>query len=171
MTTSRLLAIAALLIASIAAQAQPPSRTARAECEALARAVLPAAQEMLLAHGEFAPFGMGMAAADEVVDINNVPPPGDRSEPGDPVSLLRQSLAEAMRSGRVRATALVYEARLNLPPASMNADAIAIALTHRDQYAAIVVYPYQFRDGRVQLGEPYFIEQKALPKAAPRRRK
>jgi hypothetical protein len=164
------LAAATCLLASIAGHAQGAAK-ARAETEALARAALPAAQEMLLAHGEFAPFGMGMAAGDEVVDIKNANPGADRADPADPVSVLRRSLAEAMRLGRVRATALVYEARLELSAPAASADAIAIALAHRDGYAAIVVYPYQFRDGRIAVGEPHLIEQKPLPKAPPKRRR
>lgn len=170
MTLLRGLAAAILLLASSAGHAQGAAK-ARAESEALARAALPAAQEMLLAHGEFAPFGMGMAAGDEVVDIKNGAHGSERAEPADPVSALRRSLTDAMRSGRVRATALVYEVRLEFPTPDASQDAIAIALAHRDGYAAIVVYPYQFRDGRVAVGEPHLIEQKPAPKATQKRRK
>jgi hypothetical protein len=170
MTRLRGLIAATFLLASFAADAQGAAK-ARAEAEALARAALPAAQEMLLAHGEFAPFGMGMAAGDEVVDIKNSAPGADRAEPADPVSALRRSLAEALRQGNVRATALVYEARLEVKGPHAGADAIAIALAHRDGYAAIVVYPYEFRDGRIAIGEPHLIEQKPLPKAPPKRRR
>lgn len=167
MPVSRRHALLCLFALPGPAFAQPSAR-ARAETEALARAVLPAAQELLLAHGEFAPFGMGLAAGDEVVDIKNGVA-RDRSDPNDPVSTLRQGLAEAMRSGRVRATALAYEARLNLPGGTQG-DGIAIALAHREHYAAIVVFPYQFKDGRVVLGEPHHIEQKP-PRVAPKRRR
>ena len=159
-----------LCAASVAAQAQAGTRT-RAETDAVARAALPVAQEMLLAHGEFAPFGMGLANGNEVVDIAPAPA-RDRADPGDPVSLLRQGLSEAMRSGGVRATALVYEARLIVPPANTPIDAIALALTHRDRYAAVVVYPYRFSEGRVVLGEPHVIEHNTRPRAAaPKRRR
>lgn len=170
MNRLRRLVATTLMLASFAAQAQAGAK-ARAETEALARAALPAAQEMLLAHGEFAPFGMGMAAGDEVVDIKNSTPGTERAEPADPVSVLRRSLAEALRQGSVRATALVYEARLEVKGSQGSADAIAMALAHRDGYAAIVVYPYEFRDGRIALGEPHLIEQKPLPKAPQKRRR
>lgn len=168
MTRLRPWAALLLLVASLACHAQVSPRT-RADCDALARAVLPAAQEMLLAHGEFAPFGMGLASIDEVVDIKPAAP-ADRAETSDPVSQLRHSLAGAMRSGRVRATALAYEVRLNLPGNTIG-DGIAIALAHRDSFAAVVVYPYVFKDGRVVLGEPHVIEQKPPPRAVPKRRK
>jgi hypothetical protein len=168
MASLRLVALLLLCLVPLAGQAQAGPRV-RAETEAVVRAVLPVAQEMLLAHGEFAPFGMGLANGNEVVDI--APPPArDRGDPADPVSLLRQGLADAMRSGSVRATALAYEARINLP-GNTTGDGIAIALAHRDNFAAIVVYPYVFKEGRVVLGEPHLIEQKPPARAPKPRRK
>lgn len=164
----RFIALLLLSFVPLAGHGQAGSR-ARAETDAVVRAVLPVAQEMLLAHGEFAPFGMGLANGNEVVDIA-APPARERADPADPVSLLRQGLAEAMRSGSVRATALAYEARLNLP-GNATGDGIAIALSHRDNFAAIVVYPYVFKEGRVVLGEPHVIEQKPPARAPKQRRK
>jgi hypothetical protein len=169
MTPVRLLALLLPLLVSFTSHAQVGTR-ARAETEAVVRAVLPVAQEMLLAHGEFAPFGMGLANGNEVVDIAPAPA-RDRADPADPVSLLRQGLSDAMRQGGVRATALVYEARLIVPPADTPIDAIAVALAHRDRYAAVLVYPYRFSEGRVVLGEPHVIEQNTLPRAAPPKRR
>jgi len=141
----------------------------RAEADPLVQAVLPAAQEMLQAHGEFAPFGMGMSAGSEVVDIE--PTAGrDRAEAGDPVAALRHSLSEALRSGGMRATALVYEVRLFVPPTAGGNDAIAVSLTRRDKYSAVLVYPYQFRDGRIVFGAPHVIEHDPSRAAGKRRR-
>ena len=83
---------------------------------------------------------------------------------------LRQSLSEALRSGGMRATALVYEVRLFVPPGSGGSDAIAVALTQRDMYSAVLVYPYAFRDGRVVFDEPHVIEHNPARAAARRRR-
>jgi hypothetical protein len=166
----RVLTLLLLFAAPSASPAQAGPR-ARVESDAVVRAALPVAQEMLLAHGEFAPFGMGLTSGNEVVDIA-ASPARDRADPGDPVSLLRQALSDAMRNGQVRATVLVYEARLIVPPSKTAVDAIAVALAHRENHAAVIVYPYEFRDGRVVLGEPHVIEHGNLPLSArpPRRR-
>ena len=163
------LLLALLLAGPLHGLAEGGTKT-RAEVDPLVQAVLPAAQEMLQAHGEFAPFGMGMSAGSEVVDIE--PMAGrDRAEPGDPVGALRHSLSEALRSGSMRATALVYEVRLFAPPASTGgSDAIAVALARRDKYSAVLVYPYQFRDGRIVFGEPHVIEHNP-PRAAGKRKR
>jgi len=127
---------------------------ARAQFDELTRAVLPMAQELLRSHGEFPPFGAGLTASSDVVEV-------PRSEAGERdswrtgdrhVRLLRHSLAKAMASGRFEATALVYEAKIDLSSGKQS-EAIAIALNHRDRHATVRFFPYQFRDGAIEIGK------------------
>jgi len=45
-----------------------------------------------------------------------------------------------------------------------------IRTSRRDKYSAVLVYPYQFRDGRVVFGEPHVIEHNPPRPAAPKRK-
>jgi hypothetical protein len=142
---------------------------ARADCERLLRAAVPAADAMLRVHGEFAPFAVGMAATGALADPVGSDEAGQPSKQ-HPSGRLRESLSEGIESGRFRATAYVYEARLTSAPNSRQQDAIAIALDHRDGYSATVVIPYELKNGRVKFAAPQRIERRG-PKlvAAPRR--
>jgi hypothetical protein len=158
------------LIACLAA-ALPHARAApsvREQCDALTRAAVAMARELLRNHGEFAPYGLGLSAGDEVVDLaDSMPPDGPR----DTGEALRARLADALKARAVDATAFVYEATLTAPPPGQRGDAIAIQLAHRDGYRAVIVVPYRFQDGDVVLGTAQVIEQKGpLPRARNRRK-
>lgn len=160
------------VLAALTALCALPARAAsstREQCETLKRAALQTAQQFLRTHGEFPPYGLGLAARDEVVQLNedDAPPSVRQPDHGD---ALRARLAEALKSHAVDATALVYEATLSSPPAEARGDAIAIQLAHRDGYRAVIVTPYRFRGSDVVLGPSQLIEQKgAVPR--PKRRK
>ncbi len=149
----RLAIVAAFFALSINVQAQGLSKN-RAESDVLARAALSMALQALRTYGEFDPFGVGLAADTEVVALGS-----------DKKSDLRHNLEEALKSGRVRATALVYPATLTRPTTHESSDAIAMQMTQRNGYSATLVYPYRFQGARVVSGEPYRLEQKRAPRA------
>jgi hypothetical protein len=155
-------------LALVLAAAGPGARaasTAREQCEALTRAALDMARELLRQQGEFPPYGVGLSAGDEVVGIDEQPM-ADGPHGADAGDALRATLADALKSHAVEATALVYEATLTAPPPGSRGDAIAVQLAHRDGYRAVIVYPYRFQGSDVVLGAPQVIEQKgALPRA------
>src|SRR3990167_5346886 len=115
------------------------------------------------------PFAIGMTNAGEAVEV------GESSE-ADPhaaqqrTGRLREVLADGLKSGRYRATAYVYEARIATPPNERQREAIAVALEHREAYSAVVVIPYEFVNGEVRLGAAQRIERHRgrPPGAAPR---
>ncbi|HEY0857974.1 MAG TPA: hypothetical protein VGE16_13000 [Albitalea sp.] len=165
----RMLWVALLVLPFGAAVGAQPAGRARADTESLLRAAVPAAQGMLRLHGEFMPFAVGMANTGEAVEV------GEDSE-ADPASALqrtgrlREALAHGLKSGRYRATAYVYEARIANPPSERQNEAIAVALEHRDGYSAVVVIPYEFVNGDVRLGAAQRIERhRGKPAAAQRK--
>jgi hypothetical protein len=142
---------------------------AKADCERLLRAAVPAAEAMLRAHGEFAPFAVGMTAAGALEDSVQSDEAGQPSSQRS-TGRLRDAISEGIKGGRFRAAAYVYEARVTAPPSSRQQEAIAIALEHRDGYSATVVIPYELKNGRVKFAAPQRIERRApKPVAAPRR--
>lgn len=145
-----------LLLAAIGLGAQAVSK-ARKDADALVRAVLPMAQELLRARGEFAPFGARMNAAREVEELANA----DERErrPAGSGSELRERLETELKSGNILATALVYEARLTTNLSLPTVDAIAISVIHRHGYSAIFAFPYRFTGGQLKLGDVQIVEQ------------
>jgi hypothetical protein len=63
-------------------------------------------------------------------------------------SELRERQEAERKSGKVLATALVYEARLTTNLSLPTVDAIAISVIHRQGYSAIFAFPYRFTGGR-----------------------
>lgn len=165
----RLAAIAALLFVMTGHAWCQNTARAKAQFDELTRAVLPMAQELLRSHGEFPPFGAGLTASSDVVEVSRTEAgERDRVRAGDMhVNLLRRSLAEAIASGRFEATALVYETKIELPSGA-RADAIAVALNHRDRRSAARFYPYQFRGAEIEIGKVQTMDRGGRPRSAVR---
>ncbi|HET9644404.1 MAG TPA: hypothetical protein VFP68_13875 [Burkholderiaceae bacterium] len=164
----RIILAMALLVLGTSARAQNLSAP-KAECDRLAREAVSEAREALRLFGEFTPQGLGLSNRGEAIDLG----PGEArylEPPGDTMTALRRHLDEALRTRRVRCTALIYQATVQTSPTARRSDAIALQLTHRDGYSAVVVYPYQYREEQVILGPPQRIEQKRAAGAAPAKR-
>lgn len=144
----------------------PASAGAREDRETLAAAALLVARQLLLAHGEFAPYGLGLEASKEVVDLTASSQP--RQPGGDrPAQELRRAIAKAMESGRLDSAALVYEGTQTA--SGQRSEVVVLEFAHRDGSAAVVVYPYAFSDGELQFGEAQIVEQRQRPRSATRR--
>jgi len=157
---SRRAALVAVLVLGSGIPARAASGT-REQCEMLTKAAVSMARELLRNHGEFPPYGVGLSAGDEVVELDE----GDgRDAPRPPHAgeALRERLAEVLKSGAVQATALVYEATIAVPSSGTRSDAVAIQLAHRDGYRAVIVYPYRFQGGDVVFGPSQVIEHKGV---------
>jgi len=123
----------------------------KADCEALMSSVLPFAEQMLTTHGEFIPFGGAMRLDGQLVSIAGYD--GDEHPRSvDVMGLMKDGLVAAARKGEYKATAIVYDVRVNLPSTGDKSDAIAISLNHRDNYSVIVFFPYKLDSGRLILG-------------------
>jgi hypothetical protein len=113
--------------------------------------VLPFAEQMLAAHGEFIPFGGAMRVNGELVSVAGY----DRNEhprSTDVIALMKSAFIEAARQGEYKATAVVYDVRVKLPSTGDKSDAIAVSLDHRDNYSIIVMFPYKINNGKPVLG-------------------
>jgi hypothetical protein len=123
----------------------------KADCATLMNAVLPFAEQMLSRHGEFVPFGGAMRPSGELVSVagydGNEHPPST-----EVIRLLRECFVDAARKNEYKATAVVYDARVTLPPTEENCDAIAVSLNHRDGYSVVVFFPYKLTDGKLEIG-------------------
>ena len=124
------------------------------DCEVIMGATLPFAERMLSIHGEFFPFGGAMLPNGEIVAVAGYE--GDehpKSE--DVIGLIKKIFVAGDSKGKYKATALVYDARVNLPSDGGKSDAIAVSLNHRDQYSVVVFFPYKLDAGNLVFGTAF----------------
>lgn len=126
----------------------------KAECDFLMNAVLPFAEERLLKHGEFFPYGGALRPNGEVVGVGVYD--GREHPPSkDVILLLKEAFQQGAKSGEYSATALVYDVWVALPSSGNRSDAIAVSLNHQDNYSVIVMLPYEINNGQLQYGEVF----------------
>ncbi len=125
---------------------------AQTESEELVNAVLPHAEQMLSAHGEFLPFGGAMTSDGAIAQLGVGEVHRDSS-----IEAVVEELKDQLRSGAgtntYRATALVFPIQAQLPGADDDTEAVAIALDHQENYSVILIIPYLLSDGAVEFGD------------------
>jgi len=125
---------------------------AQTEAEELVNAVLPQAEGMLIAHGEFLPFGGAMTLDGEIAELSVAEENRD-----SPVEVIVEQLKLSLRGGagsnNFRATALVFPIHAQLPDSGDETEAVAIALDHQANYSVVLIIPYILSEGAVEFGE------------------
>ena len=132
----------------------------KSDCEALIGSVLPLPERMLTTHGAFIPFGGAMRADGQIVSIAGYDE-NEQSRPTNAIALMKDGFVEAARRGEYKATAIVYDVRVELPSTEEESDAIAVSLNHRDNYSAVVLFPYKIDGGELILGTVFAQEGEA----------
>jgi hypothetical protein len=131
------------------------------DCETLMNAVLPVAERMLREFGEFYPYGGYMKPSGEIVHVGAEDEDADRPKSKDLLYLLRQSFSAMAAAGDCKATAIVFDVRVDLPGTQKKGDSIQICLEHADCYSAEVFVPYEIGEGgRVIYGVTFAQEGK-----------
>lgn len=131
---------------------------AKEDCERVINYGLPLAEQLLLQHGEFLPFGIAMRPNSEIVCLGAVD-----SRSYQPVSTSQTELMHSLRNAFIAGarrqeyitTALFYEARITFPGGAEPKDAVIISVHHRDGYAATVLFPYSLDGGDVLFESPH----------------
>lgn len=126
----------------------------KADCEALMNSVLPFAEEMLVTHGGFHPFGGAMRPDGQLISIAGYDG-NQRPKPIDIMTQMKGAFVAAARSGEYKATAIVYDVKVKLPSTEDKSDAIAVSLNHRDSYSVVVLFPYRIDSGKLILGTAF----------------
>ncbi len=115
---------------------------ANPDLNALLNSLLPFAQKMLAAHGEFYPFGSSMTPSGEIVAISVYD--GDENPPSQKViDLMTKSFREQATARQLRAVGICYDVR-TIPPGQVEmSDAICAALEHDSGESVAVYLPYR----------------------------
>ena len=140
------------LVLPLLADAQGLS-VAKKEAEALLDAALPFAENMLQQHREFFPYGYAMDKNGKTVAVSGYDS-RERPPSSDLIRQLKKVFVSGAKSGEYKATALVYDVRINLPGTGAKSDAIAVSLNHRDNYSVVVFFPYKFESAKLVVGDP-----------------
>src|SRR5947209_18943884 len=123
--------------------------TPKEESEVLMREVKTSAEQLLVEHGEFHPFG-GLVRRDGGVVITSRVSGEECPAGPDVVHELASSFHERASRGELRAAAIA--ANVSVSPPGLDAttvDAIRISLDHDGGYAVHVFFPYRIAGDRV----------------------
>lgn len=146
----RLLAILLLLIPSVVTG--QTMTAAKSEANNLLNAVLPFAKQMLSKHGEFYPYGAALSPTSQVVSVAAASG-GEHPPSIEAIKLLVSGFKQGTKEGKYKATALVYDSRVQLPGSNVKSDAIAVSLNHKDGYSVVVYLPYTKRGPDISFGQ------------------
>ncbi len=159
MLKSKLLAAAVLFLSAsitLADAAHTDAPSAELDVQVMLNKLLPIAEDLLLSHGEFFPFGGAMKDAQEVVTISGIDGQNDEQpEARDVIDLLDLNLRIGAENNQYVATAVVSNVFVVPPGQSESVAAIAVALDHREGLAMTLIFPYVVKGGTVELGDMF----------------
>lgn len=140
--------------------------TPKEEIEGMTDALIGRAEELLVEHGEFHPFGAVLDGAAQVQQV--APAPQNVKNPADVdiVGWVADALhTRAKGSDQVRAACIVSLVAVERPGTGETVDAIRMAVDHREGYVAHLFFPYQLEasakktpdsaERQLVLGEPF----------------
>ena len=111
-------------------------------CNDIVDAAIGFAEQRLVQHGEFFPYGARMLD-DGKIEFVVVEREDDRPASDAEIAELRETLSAQARAGEIAACGIFYDVKTRLPDTGEPADAIAVALDHHDDHSIIALLPYQ----------------------------
>ena len=127
---------------------------AEADVQNLLNKLLPIAEDLLLDHGEFFPFGGAMKEGGEVVTLSGIDGlNNDQPAANEVIEMLDLNLRIGAENDQYYATAVVSDVNVIPPGKSEQTKAIAIVMDHRDGLSMTLVFPYVVKETEVELGQ------------------
>lgn len=117
--------------------------TPKQEVETLMNRAVGFAKVMLSDHGEFHPYGAYLTQGGAIVDVG-VETKSEHPPVREVLEALKEGLSRRATSGELRASALVFDVRIE--PRGEASDAIQVNLEHVSGYCAEVFFPYRRHD-------------------------
>ncbi len=130
--------------------------TSETDIQTMLNKLLPIAEDLLLAHGEFFPFGGAMKEAQEVVTLSGIDGLNeDQPAAQDVIDLLDINLRIGAENKQYFATAVLSNVFVVPPGQSESIPAIAVALDHHTGLSMTLVFPYVVNGGTVEMGDMF----------------
>lgn len=143
----------ALALLCVGLTALPVAADTEEDIQTMINKLLPIAEELLVDHGEFFPFGGAMKDGAEVVTLSGIDGlNSDQPAAEEVINMLDLNLRIGVENDQYHATAVVSNVVVVPPGESESTKAIALALDHRAGFAMTLVFPYTMQDGAVELG-------------------
>jgi hypothetical protein len=114
---------------------------AHPDLDELLNALLPFAQQMLSAHGEFFPFGAAMNA-DGQIALHSAGTGSEQPASTEVIDMLIAVFRQQAANKEVRACGICYDVRVIPPGHTDKTDAICVALEHESGESIGVILPY-----------------------------
>ena len=126
------------------------SAESKADAEHLLHGSLPFAEQMLIGHGQFYPYGAALMDSGEIVPVAT-----RGGEEQSASARLIERLREMHRGAARRfvATATVYEVSVGRADEEPGSDAIAVEIDHAGGLSLVLFLAYAFEDGGVRYTE------------------
>jgi hypothetical protein len=123
------------------------------DLDELLNAVIPFAQQTLVNHGEFYPFGASVAP-DGTVAMESADMGEEHPQSQELIDMLTEGFRRSARAGQIRAACICYDARTIPPGETEKTDAICIAMEHEsgDSVDVFLQYSKDSR-GNISYGE------------------
>ncbi|HBJ83081.1 MAG TPA: hypothetical protein DDZ88_04245 [Verrucomicrobiales bacterium] len=129
--------------------------TPKQDCEQLMREFMPLAKQMLVAHGEFYPYGGVMRSDGSIVHLGAKEPGTDHPASRTLIEILQSHFRERAASNDIMASCLIFDVRIARPGSQDKTDAIQVNLDHQADYSVEVIFPYHLEQGAVTLDAPF----------------
>jgi hypothetical protein len=129
--------------------------TPKEEVEILMNHLLPFAKQMLAKYGEFYPYGGYIALDGKITHVGGQIEGTDHPKSQRIIDLLREKLEQNTGSGKLKATAVIFDVRIKPPGAEHKTDAIQVCLDHQSGYSAEVLFPYTITNGKLLFGKTF----------------
>ena len=142
--------------------------TPKQDAQTLVDEFMPFARQMLTVYREFHPFGGHMKIDGEIVH-EGATTGAEISPSQDLIDILRDAHRTQASEETIRAACIVYDIRTVPPGQTDKQDAIAFEIDHRDDYSAVIIFPYEFaEDGNPATAAPFAVTgQSAIFKPIP----
>jgi len=121
------------------------------DAETLMNMLVPFAEKMLREHGEFYPYG-GAMLPDGSMTMTGAYNGNEHPSSKELYDLMVKAFKEEARTGKYKATGIVYDGMAVPPGATEKTDVIAIRLDHEAGYSVVVMIPYKLVSGDLVKG-------------------
>ena len=122
--------------------------TPNQECEVLMNKMIIFSEQMLTKYGEFYPYGSVMNN-DQTIRAISYYDGNEKLQSQELIDNYIKLYKELAQKGEIKASAIIWDAKINSLEKNEKIDAVIVSLEHRDNYSVQVVFPYKMIKGKI----------------------